>query len=373
MLDRARRRASSTPLAWLTLTCAGCQAHAVQPPDAPDAMDASDEGEAGDGGTGSTTTPTTSASSTASAPGTTSTGGVETTTSAGTTGDTTGPAAGCGDGVVDGEAGEQCDLGYAVNSDSGPCTQQCALASCGDGLVWLGQEQCDLGPDNNDSDYGGCREDCTLGPRCGDGTKQAVEECDASAPPTEGEVDCDPGSCNFQARVAFVTAATHAANLGGLAGADAVCATAAAAAGLDNAGNFLAYAGDGVAAPANRFTDGLAATGYPYARRDGQKLADDLADVFATGLRVPLDVTEYGTVLPPERYAWTGVGVHGDAAAQHCQKWSTTAFKETGLAGQISPASDSEADLFAWGIDGHWTKFVVFPCNFDGHIYCFED
>ena len=343
-------------------------------------LDSSDDGEeAADGGPEFTTTPTTSASTTGSEatgsePGTASTGVVEATGSSGTTGNTTGPAASCGDGIVDGEAGEQCDLGYANNSDvAGPCTQACQLAYCGDGLVRTEDEQCDLGPNNNDSEYGGCREDCTLGPRCGDGEKQAVEECDGSAPPTEGEVDCDPGNCNFQARVAFVTAATFAANLGGLVGADAVCATAAAAAGLDNASNFLAYLGDGVAAPANRFTDGLAATGYPYARRDGQKLADDLADVFATGLRVPLDVTELGTSLPPTQYAWTGVDIHGEPADEHCQAWSTASFKVLGVAGQISPASDSEADLFAWGMDGHWAKFASLACSYQRHVYCFED
>jgi hypothetical protein len=41
-------------------------------------------------------------------------------------------------------------------------------------------EECDLGVLNNNSTYNGCRVDCLLGPRCGDGVFQASagEECD---------------------------------------------------------------------------------------------------------------------------------------------------------------------------------------------------
>jgi len=101
---------------------------------------------------------------------------------------------------------------------------------------------------NNDNLYGGCRGDCTPGPRCNDGLLQPEEECDASAPVTEGSVECDAGNCRLKARVAFVTAATFSADLGGLVGADAACVAAADAAKLDNAGSFLAYMSDGVAA-----------------------------------------------------------------------------------------------------------------------------
>lgn len=51
----------------------------------------------------------------------------------------------------------------------GPCTLACKIAVCGDGLLWAGAEQCDNG-EANSFDYGGCRpDDCTWGPRCGDG------------------------------------------------------------------------------------------------------------------------------------------------------------------------------------------------------------
>ena len=52
---------------------------------------------------------------------------------------------------------------------------------CGDGVV-TGNEQCDLGEENNTGEYGGCNSDCTLAPYCGD------HHVDTSA----GEI-CDDG------------------------------------------------------------------------------------------------------------------------------------------------------------------------------------
>jgi len=47
--------------------------------------------------------------------------------------------------------------------------------------------------------------------------------------------------------------------------------------------------------------------------------------MLATGIRVPLVLTEFGTPLPPDQYpwyAWTGVGIHGEAAGANCSAWS---------------------------------------------------
>jgi len=52
---------------------------------------------------------------------------------------------------------------------------------CGNNVV-TPDEACDLGTVNNDGDYGGCNDDCTLAPFCGDATRQpAEEECDNGA------------------------------------------------------------------------------------------------------------------------------------------------------------------------------------------------
>ncbi len=66
---------------------------------------------------------------------------------------------------------------------------------CGDGIV-AGDETCDDGV--NDGSYGGCEADCTRGPFCGDGLRQAGDEaCDDGTNlgtySFDGEPACAPG------------------------------------------------------------------------------------------------------------------------------------------------------------------------------------
>jgi cysteine-rich repeat protein len=93
----------------------------------------------------------------------------------------------CGDGAVD--PGEACDDGNSDGSDS--CTDQCTLNVCGDGYVYVGEEQCDEGAGNGggcDSAYGSsctacslaCRYEVSSGEFCGDGEKNGPEFCDAN-------------------------------------------------------------------------------------------------------------------------------------------------------------------------------------------------
>lgn len=87
----------------------------------------------------------------------------------------------CGDSVA--TTGEECDLGPA-NSDTeyGGCTTECKFGPfCGDGITTEGVEECDLGRDNN-AQYGqeGCTSGCLLPHFCGDGKLDGAfgEECD---------------------------------------------------------------------------------------------------------------------------------------------------------------------------------------------------
>lgn len=95
------------------------------------------------------------------------------------------PGPRCGDGVTQDAAGEQCDNGFNVSSyvkhpGATDCAPSCKKPRfCGDGVVDYPFEQCDKGAGNSTSGaYDSCTTECTLGPRCGDGTVQAPEQCD---------------------------------------------------------------------------------------------------------------------------------------------------------------------------------------------------
>ncbi|MBN1610776.1 MAG: DUF4215 domain-containing protein [Polyangiaceae bacterium] len=100
----------------------------------------------------------------------------------------------CGNAAL--EPGEPCDDGNLYDGDgcSAACVPEVGFVctdvdledrmlsecapQCGDGIL-VGSEECDDGVDNDDSRYGGCKSDCTLGFYCGDGTVDGPqEECD---------------------------------------------------------------------------------------------------------------------------------------------------------------------------------------------------
>jgi cysteine-rich repeat protein len=118
----------------------------------------SDGGLHTDGPASTTTTTTTGTTGTTAEPTT----GEPTTASASTT--TGEPAPFCGDGRLD--PGEQCDDGNDDDADA--CRTDCRPASCGDGVVQRGVEECDDGRANHPSEPTACRPDCHE-PACGDG------------------------------------------------------------------------------------------------------------------------------------------------------------------------------------------------------------
>lgn len=61
---------------------------------------------------------------------------------------------------------EECDDGNADDNDA--CLNTCKVATCGDGILRTGIEQCDNGASNSDTIPNACRLNCSL-PSCGDG------------------------------------------------------------------------------------------------------------------------------------------------------------------------------------------------------------
>ena len=105
-------------------------------------------------------------------------------------------AAGCGNGIVEGD--EACDDGNQVSGDG--CSRGCdSLEACGNGVVDEPVEDCD---DQNTDENDNCHSDCRF-PRCGDGVvdTRLGEACDAGAANSNAAPDalcresCQPPSC----------------------------------------------------------------------------------------------------------------------------------------------------------------------------------
>ena len=97
---------------------------------------------------------------------------------------------------------------------------------------------------------------------------------------------------------AFVTSTQYmAGELGGLSGADALCTSRAAAAGL--VGSYRAWLADSTGSPATRF----APVSSGYVRLDGALLANDLPDLLDGYVVEPLNIKWFGPVVT--KLVWT--------------------------------------------------------------------
>ncbi len=365
-----------TWLAWLPLVLACSQAG-----DAPagDIDLATSTSTSGSGGPPTTSTPTTSATTTTSS---TSTGDASTSTSdtsaststdaASSTGDA--PLVGCGNGELD--PGEECDLGLVDNSNSGACTIECKDAKCGDGLLQIGKEACDNGGSNNNTSYGGCMQNCQLGPRCSDGIVQDAEECDLGDDNGSGEfspegVPCDDG-CRYQARLVFLSSITYkGGELGGVEGAHTKCKLLAEKAGYDNSENFMAWLSDATHSPAKDF---LHTPGLPFVRPDGVRVADDWNDLIKNGPHDGIIVTEKGETLLDSR-VWTGTSQSGNILdpTANCKAWTTLDPKEKSRVGRSGVDKVQLPVVWQqWHDNYHWTNYSNLFCEDEARLYCVE-
>lgn len=55
----------------------------------------------------------------------------------------------------------------------------------------------------------------------------------------------------------------------------------------------------------------------------------------------------------------------------HCKEWTSASLAATARVGKVSPAS--AAELAAWKAARQWTSDTLRACNFQAHLYCFED
>ena len=169
----------------------------------------------------------------------------------------------------------------------------------------------------------------------------------------------------------FVTAGRYAASLGGLPGADAVCAKEAAAANLS--GVYKAWLSDDSQSPSTRFIHSAS----PYARLDGVILASDWADLTDGTLGAPIRVTALGNEIPADSSGcfppdigecpWVcsntlSSGVEEHFGLQSCKQWFSS---DSGPQGSVGDLTSSAA---SWSGTNDDVLCSVLHC----HLYCFE-
>jgi hypothetical protein len=153
--------------------------------------------------------------------------------------------------------------------------------------------------------------------------------------------------------IMFVTSTTQsAASLGGLGGADAICAQAAARASL--AGTYVAWLSTATVSAVSRLNG---ATGW--ARPDGKPVFNTVADIDASRFFYPPRLDEKGTDLGTNPSVLTGTTVDGTFASNHGNCTSYTANDggdvQAGLASSNSVA---------------FTQWLQVGCTEPAHLYC---
>lgn len=182
--------------------------------------------------------------------------------------------------------------------------------------------------------------------------------CDARTPCPSGECCTREGHCG--ACLAFMSSEAVYGNVGGLAGADAVCQRLAVAADLPGA--YMAWISDPTGSPLSRFTKAT----VPYIRVDGTTIAQDWNDLTSGSLDHTLNMFEYGVTMLGN-HPWTCTDSSGamktDGTPAHCQQWSVKSSLVQGSVGDAT-ATDS-----AWTND---TSVSGGPCNGGQRLYCFQ-
>jgi hypothetical protein len=153
--------------------------------------------------------------------------------------------------------------------------------------------------------------------------------------------------------VAFVTSTTSNGDLGGQAGADAECASLAAAASLPSA-TYKAWLSTSTLNAAAKF-----GTARGFVRPDGQPFADQVSDIAAGNILNPLILDESGNNLGAQ-IVWTGTTDAGIASAFACGDWLIGTGESFGELGE------STGGAGAWSDDASETS-----CNALAHLYCF--
>lgn len=171
---------------------------------------------------------------------------------------------------------------------------------------------------------------------------------------------CLPSPPVITDHIVFITNNLFDGNLGGIAGADLKCQTAAVNAGLT--GTFYAWiASDSVNSdsPSDRFT----IDDRSYQTIDGKIVAASWNDLVSGSLQNPILITEYGNTINSLYDVWTNVNSLGQAIGEgnHCENWTSNASTTRGAIGV------SITTLPNWTYD-----YFNPSCSGVARLYCFQ-
>jgi hypothetical protein len=189
----------------------------------------------------------------------------------------------------------------------------------------------------------------------------------AAAACGEDEVKCDCAEVGCFADVCtktvFVLAAPVAADMGGVAGADQLCAQQAAGAKL--AGTYYAWLSDSSQGPFDRFSKST----VPYVLPDGSTIAEDWEGLRQNGPLAPIDMSAAGVRLADgdDTRVWSGSGPDGrsedfNGASNFCTNWSRKVMDDFTYVGYLRDRAKADA----------WTQGAFLPCTGVGLVYCFQ-
>ena len=169
----------------------------------------------------------------------------------------------------------------------------------------------------------------------------------------EPGLPCRGGPCRV-----FVTSTRHEANLGGIAGADAICSARAKEAEIS--GTFLAWLSDHESSPSTRFVHAP----FPYVLVDATVVAANWEALTGQPLEHHIDMTELGVKSEGLGTVWTRTLSNGTAASfglgPDCGGWTRSDSNAFGTNGQ------HQGNLALWSFIG------ASSCNARLRLYCFE-
>lgn len=163
------------------------------------------------------------------------------------------------------------------------------------------------------------------------------------------------GSSGLSHHTVFVTSQTYNGNLGGLSGADAICASRAQAGAYTSSlsGTWMAILSDEADSAAGRLN---------LSTLEVRNVLDSLIDSSGTGmwdasLSAPIDVDENGTTVSTALNVWTGSTSAGAISHTHCLSWTSVATG-IGREGLLNKTNST------------WIANVNSPCSAVKRLYC---